>query len=164
MKLVHAFRSMGIAFALVLLGVGAHATLQLPVQGPSLGDPNTNIYTLAQAVNQNNQLAFSPALVANGTTQATCTVIVNPLNNFTTVASNGSVCLPQAFAGAEVFIANAGANTIQLFGSNTPFKSGTQDTINGTTGSTAYTGVTTTNLAAQCFSPANGAWFCSAGH
>ena len=55
--------------------------------------------------------------------------------------STGSLCLPPAFAGRIVMIGNGTSNGLNLFGSNTPVLSGTQDTINGTTGSTANTTV-----------------------
>ena len=48
---------------------------------------------------------------------------------------------PPAFAGRIVMIGNGTSNGLNLFGSNTPVLSGTQDTINGTTGSTANTTV-----------------------
>jgi hypothetical protein len=162
------FRAFGAAFALVLLGVFAHATLQLPgVQGPFLGDQNTNLYSVASAINNNNQNAFSAALTANNAnSQSTCTTITNPLNLVTTSASTGSLCLPPATAGRIVMIGNGTSNGLNLFGSNTPFVPGTQDTINGTTGSTANTTVlpsasSTANKNAFCFSPGNGLWNCN---
>ncbi len=162
------FRAAGAAFALVLLGAIAQATLQLPgVQGPFLGDQNTNLFSVAQAINLNNQNAFS-TVASTTSVQATCGVITNPLNLITTSVATGSICLPPATAGRLVFIANATANAVNLFGSNTPFVPGTQDTINGTTGSTANTAVLTTAGAtapkqAFCFAPANGVWNCNVG-
>jgi hypothetical protein len=144
----------------------ARAAFTLPgTTGPSLGDFNVNVFTLAQAINLNNQNAVSSALTANNTaSQATCTALVNPLNQITASAATGSVCLPPAFAGRIVLITNTTANALNLYGSNTPQTSGTQDTINGTTGSTANTTVlptTSANKSTICFSPANGAWNCT---
>lgn len=164
MTLLRAFRAMGAAFMLVLVGVVAHATLSIPaVNGPFLGDSNTNLFTIATAINNNNQMAFTPTATAGAAaTQSTCFAITNPLSNITTGASNGSICLPTATAGRELFIANSTGQTLNIFGSNTPFTIGTQDTINGTTGSTSYSSLTS-GKNAQCFTPANGAWFCASG-
>lgn len=166
--IIRACRAAGAAFALVLLGALAHGALQLPgVQGPFLGDQNTNLYSVAQAINLNNQNAASAALGApNANVQATCTAIVNPLNLVTTSVSTGSLCLPPAVAGRIVMIGNGTSNGLNLFGANAPFTPGTADTINGSTGATANTTVlpsasSTANKNAFCFSPANGAWNCN---
>lgn len=168
MNLIRAFRALGAAFALVLLGAAAYAVLPTPgVQGPFLGDQFTNIFSLQQAVTFNNQNGFSAALGApNANSQSTCTAITNPLNLVTTSVSTGSLCLPPAFAGRIVMIGNGTSNGLNLFGSNTPFTAGTADTINGSTGATANTTVlpsasSTANKNAFCFAPANGAWNCN---
>lgn len=165
---IRAFRAIGAGFALVILGALAQAALLLPsTNGPGLGDVNVNPFTLAQAVNQMNQAATSGAIAASvANTQATCTAITNPLNRVTTSVSTGSVCLPTAFAGQMLWISNATANGLNLFGANAPFVAGTADTINGATGSTANTTVLPAAGAAAtkqafCFSPANGAWNCN---
>lgn len=148
-----------------MFAINAIAAFNLSVpQGPGLGNNDVNPYTLANAINQNNGMLFTATLTAGAAnTQSTCAVVVNPLTDITTSAANGSICLPPAFAGREIFIGNASGQTINIFGSNTPFTPGTQDTINGTTGSTAYTSLTS-GKNAQCFVPANGAWFCSSGN
>jgi hypothetical protein len=155
------FRAFGAAFALVTLGALAHAALQLPgVQGPFLGDQNTNLYTVASAINNNNQLAFTPAISASQTVgQANCTQITTPLNDVTVSAATGYLCLPTATAGRVVWIYNPTGQTVDLYTSAASFTPGTQDTINGTTGTTAYTALVTTSKV-MCFAPANGAWAC----
>ena len=165
MNLIRAARAFGAAFALVILGFVAHATIPLPGQtGPSMGDTNANIYSLTNAITLNNQLGFHSGLsVSQTTTQAACTQLDNnPQQEVKTSASTGSVCLPTAFAGRQIQIGNATTQTIDLFGSAATFVSGTQDTINGTAGTSAYTGLTS-GKNADCFSPANGAWYCSSG-
>jgi len=165
MKLISAFRAMGAAFALVLLGVSAHAVFILdPPNGPSLGTQNVNPYTLATAIGTNTQQNFQPAIVIGpSNAQATCTQLVGPMVNLITSSiANGSVCLPQAFAGREIMINNATGQTVNIFGSNSPFTVGTADTINGTAGSTAYTSLTN-NKNSACFAPANGTWACNTG-
>lgn len=165
MKLFSTARAFGAGFALVMLGFVAHATIPLPsVNGPFLGDPNANIYSLTNAVTLNNQMGFHPTLsVSQTATQAGCTQLDNnPLQEVKTSASTGSVCLPTAIAGRQMQIGNASGQTIDIFGSATTFTSGTQDTINGTAGTSAYTGLTT-GKNADCFSPANGAWYCTSG-
>ena len=163
--MLRAARAFGASFALVMLGVLAHATIQHPgATGPSLGDTNANIYSLTNAITLNNQMGFTSGLsVSQTATQAGCTQLSNnPLQEVKTSAGTGSVCLPTAIAGREYFIGNASGQTIDIFGSATTFVSGTQDTINGTAGTSAYTGLTT-GKNAQCFSPTNGAWYCSSG-
>jgi hypothetical protein len=166
-------RSIAAAVALVLVGVSialapaliirfAHATLSLPgVNGPFLGDQNTNLYSVANAINNFNQLAFTPAISASQTSgQANCTQLTTPLNDVTVSASTGYVCLPTALAGRVVWIANPSGQTIDIYSSVASFVPGTADTINTLAGTTLYGGLTT-GLKTTCFVPANGAWFCS---
>jgi len=168
-------RSIAIAVALVLAGIGislapalvirfAHATLSLPgVNGPFLGDQNTNLYSVANAINNNNQLAFTPAISASQTVgQANCTQLTTPLNDVTISASTGYVCLPTATAGRVVWIYNPTGQTVDIYSSATSFVSGTADTINGQPGTTAYAKMTT-GLSVTCFAAANGAWACISG-
>ena len=155
MSFIRIGRAFGAAFALVFLGFVAHAALTLPDTGLRLGD----IYSITKAINQLNQAAFTAGQTANNAaSRANCTAITNPLNEFTTVASTGSVCLPTATAGSIVFIANAGSNTMNVYSSNSPFTAGTADKINGTLGSTAYTSLTT-GKNGWFISPANGKWY-----
>jgi len=164
MKLITFARSMGAAFALVILGFAAHAVLVTPpVQGPYLGDNNTNLYTLQQAVSFNNQMQFA-TVIPTLTTQAGCIQLSAATNQVNGSLSNGSVCLPAAVPGREIFIANnlTGGVSVNIFSSNNPAVVGTADTINGTAGSSAYTGLST-GKNSQCFSPSTGAWFCSSG-
>lgn len=166
MNLIRAARAFGGAFALVLLGVVAHATIPLPgINGPSLGDFNANIYSIVNAITQNSQMGFSPALsVSQVLGQANCTQLNNnALHEIKTSASTGGVCLPTATAGKEILIGNASGQTINLYSSATSFTTGTQDTINGTAGTTAYTGLTS-GKNADCFVPANGAWYCASAN
>lgn len=163
--MLRAARAFGASFALVMLGVVAHATIPLPnVPGPSIGDANANIYSLTNAITLNNQLGFHSGLsVSQTATQAGCTQLdANPLQEVKTSASTGSICLPTAVAGKQIQIGNASGQTIDIFGSATTFTSGTQDTINGTAGTSAYTGLTT-GKNADCFSPTNGVWYCTSG-
>lgn len=167
MNLVRAFRAAGAAFALVVLGFFfAHATIPLPgTNGPSLGDATANIYSLVNAVTLNNQMGFSPGLSVSQTSgQANCTQLSgNPLQEVKTSAATGYICLPTAVAGREMMIANPTNQTIDIYSSATSFTAGTADTINGSAGTSAYTGLTT-GLNAYCFVPANGAWYCASGH
>lgn len=151
---------------LVLLLSPASAVIPLPgVTGPFLGDQNANIFTLTQALTLLNQLGVGSALTSGAANvQATCLQLAQPLNQITTNASTGSVCLPTAVAGRVVWIVNVTANQVNLFGANAPFVPGVQDTINGTTGSTANTTVlpaAAANKTSVCISPANGVWNCA---
>lgn len=145
----------------VLLATIAKAVLPTPDTGLRL----TDWFALQQAITFDNQVGFATVTNAVANTQASCTALVFPMNNITTATTqaNASFCLPTATAGREVYIGNGSGVTINIFGSNTPFVAGTQDTINTTAGSTAYTSTTTTKNA-NCFAPANGTWFCTAGN
>lgn len=164
MKLVAAFRAMGVALGLVLLGSLAHAVLNPPaVNGPYLGDSQTNLSSIVAAITNDNQMSFTGVISVSQTVgQANCTNLTTALNNVTTSASTGYVCLPTAIGGRELFINNATTSTIDIYSNATSFTIGTADTINGTAGTTAYTGLTN-GKNAQCFSPANGVWACASG-
>ena len=163
------FRDMMIGAALCFAASfswNAFAVFTLPAQtGPSLGTNEVNVYTLANAINLNNGIAFTTISTIDQTAgQANCTQlpVTSASFNLATSAGTGYVCLPAAFPGREIFLGNATGQTIDLYGSAATAVSGTQDTINGTTGTTAYTGLTN-GKNAQCFSPVIGAWFCSSG-
>ena len=98
--------------------------------------------------------------------QSNCTVIgpvnASMLHKATTSASTGYICLPTAYAGKIVYIANATGHNLDLYSNATSYTPGTADTINGTAGTTAFTGLTSSNAYATCISPVNGAWYCSA--
>lgn len=162
MNLIRIARAFGASFALVVLGYVAHAALTLPAtQGPFLGDYNVNPYTLALAINNLNQNGNSPALTATGSSSQTGALpLVNPLNQITGPAAGAGVNLPTATAGRIVMVSTflGGGNGPNIFGSNTPFTVGTNDTINGTAGSTPYN--PGANKLVVCMSPANGAWIC----
>jgi hypothetical protein len=155
-------RAFGASCGLVLLGALAHAALTLPgVQGPYLGDSQTNLYTIVQAIQQDSGRNSTVALsVSQTATQAGCTQLdLNGLQEVKTSAGTGNVCLPTAVAGKVVRIGNASGQTINIFGSARTFTPGTQDTINGTAGTTAYTGLTS-GKTALCAAIANGTWYC----
>lgn len=76
-----------------------------------------------------------------------------------TVASgNDSVKLPFALKGAMVLVANAAANSANLYAKNGNNRAtGIPDTINGVANGTAYAIATT--VAVLFFCPADGVWF-----
>jgi hypothetical protein len=160
-------RAFGASFALVMLGfliAHANVVIQLPsASGPSLGDPTTNLYSIVQALQADRFTNYYPALSVSQTSgQANCTQLNPGMNQIATSASTGYVCLPTAFPGTEAYIGNATGFTINIYGSAATFTPGTQDTINTVIGTTAYAGLTTLKNV-NCFSPAGGAWFCTAG-
>ena len=151
------------AFGLLAL-LGAATALQLPlpaVNGPYLGDSLNNLYQLTLAYERAEGLQNSPGLSVSQTSgQANCTQLnLAALQEVKTSAGTGYVCLPTALSGKVVMIGNASTQTIDLYGSATTAVSGTQDTINGTTGTTAYTGLTS-GKSALCFAASTGAWYC----
>jgi hypothetical protein len=170
MKLIREIaRAFGAACSVVLLsGWFAFAVIQNSApNGPFLGDGNVNLYSLLNAITQDNQMGFqSVSTVSQTLTQAACTQLNTtfPMVNVISGASagTGSLCLPTATAGREFYIGNATGQTLDLFGSATTAVSGTQDTINGTAGTSAYTGLTN-GKNSNCFAPAAGVWFCTSG-
>lgn len=89
--------------------------------------------------------------LAGGARSASTPVLVVGANEVTTVASGAdSVILPPAVAGLVVFVANAGASSMQVFGNGS-------DTINGTAGAT---GVAQANAKSALYvAAANGKWY-----
>jgi hypothetical protein len=167
MKALRLARAFGAAFALVLLGFASHAALiqNNAPQGPWLGDGFLNLGTLLTAYQTSASMQNHAAISASQTlTQAGCTQLdASTMQEIKTSASTGSVCLPTAIAGKEVLIGNATGQTIDIFSSVTSFTSGTADTINGTAGTSAYTGLSGTNHQVQCDAMANGTWYCASG-
>jgi hypothetical protein len=75
--------------------------------------------------------------LAGGALNANTPVLTLGANEVGTVASgNDSVVLPSAVAGSVVYMLNAGANTVKVYGNGS-------DTINGTAGGTGVTYATT---------------------
>lgn len=97
------------------------------------------------------QVKSNITALAGGARSASTPVLVVGANEVSTVASaNDSVVLPQAVAGVVVFVANAGANSMQVFGNGS-------DTINGTAGAT---GVAQANGKSALYVAADNAqWF-----
>jgi hypothetical protein len=140
-----------------MLGAVAYAVLPTPgVQGPFLGDQFTNVYSLQQAATFMNQMGFaSPS--NSSTTQVLCVPLTTPTNSVTPGAAGGSFCLPTAIAGRMVVVSNASATlAANIFGSNTPFVAGTQDNINGSPGSGAFS--LAANTQTLFVANANGLW------
>ena len=142
------------------------ASLPLPaVNGPYLGDALINLYTIAKAHLSGSGYGSGASVTVisqtSGQSNCTQTGLTNMMHNLGTSASTGYICLPTAQSGRLVMYLNATGQTIDIYSSATSYVSGTADTINGTAGTTAYTGLTTgKNLI--CFSPLNGAWACGA--
>jgi hypothetical protein len=173
MKLLQAFRAMGAAFALVLLGALAQAALSPfwsgtapSTFGPWLGDQNVNLGRLWQAFTSGQGMGYSAGISASQVAgQANCTQLVSDsrMYQISTSAAAGYVCLPTAVPGREALIANATTQTINIYSSAASFVGGTADTINGTAGTTAYAGLTT-GKNADCFTAAGGAWYCASAN
>ena len=166
-------RAFGASFALVLLGFVAFSATSpywqnnTPgVTGPWLGDNYFNIYTIWRAYVTAGGMSYTSGISASQTSgQANCTVLnSDAMQEIKTSASTGYVCLPTAVAGKEVLIGNATGQTIDLYSNATSYVAGTADTINGTAGTTPYTGLSGSNYQVQCDAIANGAWYCAAGH
>lgn len=166
MKLLTLLRAVGASFALVLIGaIGAFAVLPPPATtGPTLGDTTTNLSTVVQAITKAREFGFSGTNSVSQTAgQANCTAIADgsPFYNVTTSAGTGYLCLPTAFGGRMVMIGNTTGNQLNIYGSAATYTAGTQDTINGVVGTTAF--APTPTAASICFTPANGQWRCLSG-
>jgi hypothetical protein len=94
---------------------------------------------------------YNITALAGGTLTANTPVLTLGSNHVGTAASSGdSVVLPSAVAGSVVFLANAGANPVQVFGKGS-------DTINGTAGAT---GISVANAKRILFvAVTNNVWF-----
>lgn len=159
MNLIRACRAFGAGFALVLLGFIAHAAVGTPPLGgigPALQDGQW-LLGLAGGTNYGYQSGITAHA---GGTQAAATVLPTniALVEVDTVATTGdSVALPQCIQGTWLFLRNAGAGTLDVYGNTiTNPLSATLDTINATAGTSAYT--LTTNTNAIFFCAKNGAW------
>ena len=144
-------------------------TLPLPgIPGPSLGDFNTNLYTLTKGVEAGSTVGVGSALsVDQSSGQSNCTQLgtVNMVHDIKTSASTGYVCLPAAVPGFYKVIMNETGQSISIYGGGTSanqYLPGTQDTINGTVGSTPFTGLIA-HAQAICVVGTGGAWTCSVG-
>jgi hypothetical protein len=150
--------------ALVLVARGAG--LPLPaVNGPYLGDQNNNLYAITQAHLSGSGYGSGSAITTisqtSGQSNCTQTGLTNMMHYLKTSAGTGYICLPTAYSGRLVLYLNATGQTIDVYSDATSYTSGTADTINGTAGTTPYTGLTIgKNL--LCFAPANGVWACGA--
>lgn len=148
----------------MLLGVAVAAAVSsamalvgnAPVPGYQTPD---GTWLLGLAGGSNNTYQYGITAHAGGTQAAA--LVLTPNTNLVevdTVATTGdSVALPQCIQGTYLFLANAGANTLDVYGNPTAnAASATLDTINGTAGTSAYTIATNTN--AVFFCAKNGAW------
>lgn len=163
-RILTVFSSLVLAFG---LATWLHAaSLQPPaINGPWLGDQNTNLYSVTKAIILGSGFGTGAAITTisqtSGQSNCTQTGLTNMMHYLETSAGTGYICLPTALSGRLVLYLNATGQTIDVYSSATSYTSGTADTINGTAGTTPYTGLTNgKNL--LCFSPANGIWACGA--
>src|SRR5579883_2735548 len=143
MKLLRAARAAGAAFALVLVGMIAHASVGTqPGSGMGLVD---GVWLNGLAGGQNYAYQYGITAHAGGT-QAACLSITPGayLYEVDTVASgNDSICIPYAQAGTNLV-------------------TGSTDQINGSSNSTSYT--LSTQNSVECFVAKPGSWSCVHGN
>lgn len=137
------FRDMMVGAVLTFVAMFASnsfAVLTLPdFNGPYLGDQNTNLYTVAQAINQWRQQQTTSGLTAlAGGGQTGATRLGYGFNQITVVATAAdSVQLPPCNVGAAVYVTNDDStDAMTVFGAQ-----GRSDTINGTAGATGVSQV-----------------------
>mgnify|MGYP001605046248 CR=1 FL=1 len=175
MKAFKLARAFGGVFALVLasaLYANAGSVFQRPsVSGPSLGDPNTNLDSITQGLQNNtfsNFFSFTTLTIAAGNTTST---LIQPGFNFLTAAvgATGTMIMPTAKPGANVIIVNnTGANVLLFGNSANPFTPGGIDYVEGAISSgtstlATATYVLTNGLSADCYAPQGGNWWCQSG-
>lgn len=158
MKLVSAFRAFGTAFALVCLGIVAHAVVgvaPIPSNGPGLVD---GMWLNGLAGGSN--FSYQYAITAAGTTQATATAL--PANVYLvevdTAAASTGVNLPPALPGTALVLYNNGAQTLAVYPAvaNNPITAA-QDTINN---GTSWSGGVATHVKISCSAAKAGVWAC----
>lgn len=165
------------AFALIVASYFNYATAGVPLplpgtSGPSLGDTTTNLYTLMQAMQNNRTAQFTSYTTQTGgnpgSGQNQCQQLTYGFSFLTyTLGGTGSVCLPPAIAGSEMDISNNTSQTVNIFtvtpttlslGAGAP-----NDYINGSIGTSAYTGLTN-GKTSQCIAMQAGNWWCTSGN
>ncbi len=174
MKALHLVRAFCVAFVLFVIGAPfaySGSVLPLPsVNGPSLGDPTTNIYTMMQQLQLNttsNFTSFTTITVAAA--QASATQMQFGYNFLTAaVAVTGAIAMPTAKPGADVVIANNTGVGVAIFGSTAPFTPGGQDYINNVIGNSLAAGGGPYRIGngqtAECVVPQGGNWWCVTGN
>lgn len=175
-RLIHAFYG---ALALVMVTAPIaysqqRSSVQIPrpsVNGPSLGDPTTNIDSIAQGLQNNtfsNVFSYTTFTVAAGNTTST---VLQPGFNFLTgaVGTTGTMSLPTAKPGTNIVVVNNTGVGVLLFGNGSnPFTAGGIDYVQGKvssgTGAPATaTYVLTNGFVTDCYVPQGGNWWCQAG-
>lgn len=132
----------GFALIGLLNGLG-NATITNYDPGFRLVDGNA----IVTAITNDNGAKAVAAQTANGTTQATATLLTQGANEFTTVASSGVAVLPVCAAGMRIFVANNGGQTLTVMtnvNEVSPIK------INETAGATGVTQANGTNAFFWC--------------
>jgi hypothetical protein len=81
---------------------------------PSIEVLDTGIVKLAE---YSGFVAYgvSQAVTAAGSTQATATLLIRPINNITTVAASTGVIFPAAVPGMRIIVRNGGANILRIY-------------------------------------------------
>lgn len=158
-------RDMAVGAILTFLAAAAVQALAAVGTPPSTGQSLIDgVWLNGLAGGQN--FAYQSGVTAKaGGTQAAC-VALTPgiyLYQVDTVASSGdSVCLPFAVAGTNLQIANAGANSMNIFAqAGTNSLTASTDTINAASNGTAYALSSNNNV--ECFAAKNGQWKCVKG-
>ena len=154
-----------IAFALNVMATVAAISILQPARAVVGTPPGTGfalvdgnwLTGLANGVNYSYQNGITAHA---GGTQAAAFQLPQNVNMFqvgTTATTGDSVALPQCVAGSYIWLSNAGAGTLDVYGSPTTNPlTAALDTIHATAGTSAYT--LTTNTNAIFFCPKNGAW------
>lgn len=177
MKALNLMRASVVAFALALIAMPLaysqqRSSVQIPAPGttgPSLGDTNTNLSTIAQGLQNNNFAnAFSYTTLTVSAGATTSTILQYGMNFLTAaVGTTATVILPTAKPGTEIFIANNTGQGVAIFGSTSPFTPGGIDYINNVAGNTVAAtppyAIPTGKNAVQCFVPQGGNWWCASG-
>lgn len=156
-------RDMVLGAALFGAAVAVAAVGIAPITG---GGPALIDQTWLNGLAGGQNFSYQSGITAHaGGTQAACLVLpagIYLLEVDTVASSADSVCLPFAVQGMNISIANAGANSMNIFAqAATNGASGSTDTINGASNTSAYS--LSANNNAECFAAKNGGWKCVKG-
>ena len=162
MKLLHAARAAGAAFALVILGFAAHAVIGIsPTPNGDFGMIHQQwLYNLAGG----NNFLYASGITAHAGGGQTLATPLPPAANLievdTVASSSDSVLLPYALAGDAFIVRNAGTSAMNIFANpGVNLAAGTTaggDQINGAANTTAF--AISSNQSAMIFSAKNGVW------
>lgn len=149
--------------ALISAAVGTAFALtgQTPVNGFGAVD-GTWLNGLAGGTNYTYQYGITAHAGGGQSGALVLPALMNMIEVDTVATTGDSVALPYAIQGTNFYLRNAGGATLDIYANpGTNLATGSTDTINGSSNSSAYAVSNNTN--AVCFAAKNGVWSCIKG-